>query len=122
QIPLGPLQTNAYVIWNHNKDAIVIDPGGDGDSLVQWLKDEELKPLAILLTHAHYDHIGAVDDVRDQFNCPVYIHENEQDWLLDPSKNGSGRYGANIRTSKEADEIIREEGTITIGPFSFQTL
>ena len=40
----------------------------------------------------HFDHIGAVDSVRDQFNIPVYIHEEEKDWLSDPRLNGSTKY------------------------------
>ncbi len=122
QIPLGPLQTNAYVIWNENKDAIIVDPGGDGKAFIEWLKKEKLQPLAILLTHAHYDHIGAVDDVRSTFKCPVYIHKLEQEWLLDPQKNGSARFGTAIFTETPADEIISGEGKLTIGSFSFQLL
>ncbi|GAE28436.1 hydroxyacylglutathione hydrolase [Halalkalibacter wakoensis JCM 9140] len=120
QIPLGPLQTNAYILQNESKDAIVIDPGGDGQALLNWLKSEKLKPLAILLTHAHFDHIGAVDDVRTEYNCPVYIHKQEQDWLQDPAKNGSSRFlGTNGIRINEADQIINEEKTIKIGTFEF---
>ena len=74
QIPLGPLQTNAYVLYNEKKEAVIFDPGGEGTKLNRWLKQEELKPLAILLTHAHFDHIGAVDTVRNEWNIPVYLH------------------------------------------------
>lgn len=118
QIPLGPLQTNAYVMENEEKEAIIIDPGGDGSALVQWLKEQTLNPLAILLTHAHFDHIGAVDDVRMEFNCPVYIHQNEQDWLSDAAKNGSERFlGSNAISVKPADHIIEKEKMLLIGSF-----
>ncbi|MDT8863036.1 MBL fold metallo-hydrolase [Alkalihalobacillus sp. MEB130] len=120
QIPLGPLQTNAYVLENDQKEAVIIDPGGDGPAFIEWLKSQNIKPLAVLLTHAHFDHIGAVDDVRNAFGCPVYIHKNEQDWLGDPAKNGSARFmGEHAITVNAADHIIETEGTITIGSFSF---
>lgn len=121
QIPLGPLQTNAYVLFNKNNEAIIFDPGGEGDKLNNWLKAENLTPKAILLTHAHFDHIGAVDDVRDFWNIPVYIHKKEQSWLIDPKKNGSALFmGVNSIKVRDADFFIREEGKLEIGPFIFE--
>ena len=119
QIPLGPLHTNAYVLWNDDREAIIVDPGGDGQRLIKWLESERLKPLAILLTHAHFDNIGAVDDVREKYGCPVYMHEKESDWLLDPHKNGSARYGVPIKAKTRAEELIETERKLDIGPFSF---
>lgn len=121
QIPLGPLQTNAYVLFDENKDAVIFDPGGEGLKLNTWLEAEGLRPKAILLTHAHFDHIGAVDDVRDFWEIPVYIHNLEKDWLTDPTKNGSGLFlGENAVRIKDADYLIKEEGSLEIGPFRFE--
>lgn len=121
QIPLGPLQTNAYVLYNENKEAVIFDPGGEGEKLNQWLKSEGLNPLAILLTHAHFDHIGAVDEVREFWDIPVYIHKKEKDWLMDPKKNGSARYmGINAVKLKKADFLIKEEENLEIGSFHFE--
>lgn len=123
QIPLGPLQTNAYVLFNEDKEAIIFDPGGEGEKLNNWLKSEKLKPTAILLTHAHFDHIGAVDDVRDFWNIPVYIHKKEKDWLTDPKKNGSALFmGSNSVKVKNADYLIKEDGKLEIGSFLFEVL
>ncbi len=121
QFPLGPLQTNAYIIENENKECIIIDPGSEGKRLVRNLEQKGLMPLAILLTHAHFDHIGAVDDVRGKWNCPVYLHVNEQDWLTNASLNGSKYFGLQEEIIvKEADQLLNEEGKLTIGPFSFE--
>lgn len=121
QFPLGPLQTNAYIIENENKECIIIDPGSEGKRLVKNLEQKELTPLAILLTHAHFDHIGAVDDVRDKWKCPVYIHINEQEWLSTPSLNGSKYFGLKEEiTVKAADHLIEEEGQLAVGPFCFE--
>ncbi|MCK0472584.1 MBL fold metallo-hydrolase [Halalkalibacter sp. APA_J-10(15)] len=120
QLPLGPLQTNAYVIQNEQKEAIIVDPGGNGTQLINWLHQQELRPLAILLTHAHFDHIGAVDDVRQAFSCPVYLHKQEAEWLGDSTLNGSSRFmGDDAIIIKEADHLIAAEEPLTIGSFTF---
>src|SRR5690625_8028394 len=77
---LGELGTNCYIVYNEY-DALIIDPGGDPEKVIDFLKFEDLKPQAILLTHAHFDHIGGVDDLRKHFNLDVYLHENEANWL-----------------------------------------
>ncbi|MED0704379.1 MULTISPECIES: MBL fold metallo-hydrolase [Aeribacillus] len=120
RIPLGLLQTNTYILTNDKNECILFDPGDEGEKLIEVLRKHQLTPLAILLTHAHFDHIGAIDDVRKVWNIPVYVHEKEQKWLGDPSLNGSGHFmnGKNV-TVEEADEIIREEGSLTIGSFQF---
>ncbi|OIJ16072.1 hypothetical protein BKP35_03580 [Anaerobacillus arseniciselenatis] len=121
QLPLGPLQTNAYVLFDENKDAVIFDPGGEGTKLNTLLEAEGLTPKAILLTHAHFDHIGAVDDVREFWNVPVYIHHLEKDWLPDATKNGSALFlGNDAITARDADFLIKEEGKLDIGTFSFE--
>ncbi len=123
QLPLGPLQTNAYILKNEKNECIIFDPGHEGERLVSYLQEQKLQPLAVLLTHAHFDHIGAVDAVRDTYNVPVYVHKNEKGWLTNPSLNGSDLFmiGESIQV-KEADEIISGEGTLKIGSFAFTVL
>ncbi|SER81141.1 MBL fold metallo-hydrolase [Psychrobacillus sp. OK032] len=121
--PLGYIQTNCYIISNAEKECLIFDPGGEGEKIISELRKLNLKPLAILLTHAHFDHIGAVDDVRDTFRIPVYIHTSEKKWLLDPSKNGSAKY-AEIPSivCKEADIILENDSNLKIGSFAMQLL
>lgn len=88
---LGPLATNAYVLIKETtNEAIVIDPGMNPEPLLQAI--EHLDVQAVVLTHAHFDHIGGVDRVRKLKSCPVYVHELEADWLTTPEKNGSLRW------------------------------
>jgi hydroxyacylglutathione hydrolase len=85
---LGPLQTNAYVLYKPEEQrCIIIDPGMNPQALIRKVKDWEVE--AILLTHAHFDHIGGVDELRKLKNCPVYLHDAEAEWLTNPKKNGS---------------------------------
>lgn len=117
QIPLGPLQTNCYLI-SKGTSGLIIDPGEEGEKLIQYIDKEQVKPQAILLTHAHFDHIGAVDVIRNHYNIPVYVHEKEANWLLDPALNGSQYFmmGDIIRVNS-ADFLFVQEEKLTIGDF-----
>ncbi|KGX85011.1 MBL fold metallo-hydrolase [Pontibacillus marinus] len=120
QLPLGTLGTNCYLI-EQNKNTLIIDPGGDADKLIRMIERRELTPKAILLTHAHFDHIGALDEVRDHFNVPVYVHEEEKDWLNDPEKNGSKFFSMVVSPiqARSADHFI-EPGNMTVADFTFE--
>ncbi len=74
-LELGLLQTNCYIIWNEKGEGIVIDPGYDAGRILKRLQELEVRPLAILLTHGHFDHVGAVEEVAGAFDCPVYLAE-----------------------------------------------
>ncbi|QHE52954.1 MBL fold metallo-hydrolase [Pontibacillus sp. HMF3514] len=120
QLPLGTLGTNCYLI-EQNKKTLIIDPGGDAEKLIRMIERRELTPKAILLTHAHFDHIGALDEVRDHFNVPVYVHQEEKDWLEDPEKNGSKFFSMVVSPiqARPADHFI-DPGNMTIADFTFE--
>nr|WP_233167595.1 MBL fold metallo-hydrolase [Paenibacillus roseus] len=111
---LGPLQTNCYLISSEaTRDAVVIDPGMKPDRVLAKVKEQGLKVEAILLTHAHFDHMGGVDEVRKAWGCPVYIHDLEAEWLTDPRKNGSMRWSeVTSPLSTEPAEYALDEGQV----------
>lgn len=123
QYPLGIVQANCYVVENEKKEAVLIDPGGEGERLIAIAESQSLNPLAILLTHAHFDHIAAVDELRNKWRIPVYLHHAERDWLADPEKNASASLPGVYKTViSPPDEIINGEGQLNIGSFSFQII
>lgn len=113
---VGPVQENTYILHNNKKEALIFDPGANGKKINQWIEEKELKPLAILLTHAHFDHIGALEEVRRKWNVPVYVHQNEEDWLENPKKNGSAYFMQEI-TARKADHLINGEGELVFSSF-----
>lgn len=122
QIPLGPIQTNSYVLSREDGTCLIIDPGGEASKLAGYIKGNKLKPLAVLLTHAHFDHIGAMDEIREEFGCPAYLHKKESSWLRDPSLNGSQFFRMGKVTAKPADNLLAGDQEMKIGAFSFQII
>ena len=75
---LGAYQTNCYIIHEEtSKTCCVIDPGYDADRILDKLEDLGLSLEAILLTHGHFDHVGAVKDLAAETQCQVYIHPDD---------------------------------------------
>lgn len=120
RMSLGPLGTNCYLIYNE-EDAIVIDPGGDAEVIIDFFNDITCVPRAILLTHAHFDHIGAVDQIRDTYDIEVYLHGSEADWLADPQKNGSSLFTPKPISIRQAENKLRV-GKMDIHSLSFDVL
>lgn len=83
QLTVGRIQEHPYFIVKDNKDTLVIDPGDDGEEIARYIEENELNPVAILLTHAHFDHVMAVEYIRERYNIDVWQHEIEADWLTD---------------------------------------
>lgn len=122
---LGPIQTNCYIVSNKQKDCILFDPGEESSKIIKAIRTNQLKPKAIFLTHAHFDHIGAVEDLRELFNIPLYVHEKEVAWLSDPMKNGSGRYAElpdYIVKRPEEEHIINKEQFFNIADIDFKAV
>ena len=74
--PLGSYQTNCYIVYRDDSpDCIVIDPGYEPETVLLAVKRLKKNLAAILLTHGHFDHVGAVKDLVAETDCKVYIHE-----------------------------------------------
>lgn len=81
-IPVGQLETNCYIVTNEDTlECVVIDPGDESNTILDYIEDNHLKCRAIMLTHGHFDHVGAANAVAEETGAPVYIN------ALDEAKN-----------------------------------
>lgn len=89
--------TNCYLVKNEEtNEGFILDPGGDVGKIVANIGNLDMKPVAILLTHGHYDHIGAVDELREKYGIKVYVSKIEMDLMNDQRQNLSLWFGVDM--------------------------
>lgn len=118
-VTTGPAEENCYLIYNE-ENLLVIDPGNDSALIQDSIKELDRTPVAILLTHTHYDHIGAVEDIRQAYDIPVYVSPLEQEWLGNPQLNLSSMGGQPIIVSPAEHEFEMKE--YTLGGMTFEVV
>lgn len=75
KLVVGKLQTNCYILYE-DKKCLIIDPGDECENIIKGMKKIKCMPLAILLTHNHFDHTGAAEELASTYKIPVYDFKN----------------------------------------------
>jgi len=119
-LTVGPLQSNCYVvIETESKEALLVDPGAEPEKIKQCIEQAGAHVVAIVLTHSHGDHIGAVGDMKEHTGAPILVHPEEADWLTDPQKNLSAMFEFGVSTPPP-DKLLNEGDTVSVGGETFQ--
>lgn len=115
-IVTGELQTNTYLIINEEtKDAILVDPAAEPERILEEIEESQANILGILITHGHFDHIGAVDLIAKQFKAPVITHPEEAGLMASGTQNLS-LYFYQENIVAKADTFIEDGQVIEFGP------
>ena len=114
--PLGSLQTNCYLAIDETTNkAAIIDPGASAEYLIKEINLLGIEIDKILLTHCHFDHNGAVVELRDKYNVDVYLNKAEEEYM---EMDSSGIFGKLPKFYK----YVNEGEEITVGNLVFKTI
>lgn len=117
---VGDMGVNCYIVENQDsKECFIVDPGAEPDRIIRAIGDR--KPAAVLLTHGHFDHIGAVDAICSHYGIPLYIHREDAPKLTDADANVSGLFGFPIVQQTEPVMLNGEE-SVTLAGIELQVL
>lgn len=118
---LGPFATNCSIVSVPGHEGCwIIDASFEPRRLIERVRERGLRPEALILTHAHIDHIAGIDDVRRAFaGIPLWQHRDEASWLSDAVLNLSEPFGEPY-TTRAAERLLEGGETLTLGPSSWR--
>lgn len=123
QLPVGPLQANCYLVADEaSRRAAVIDPGDEAPLILQVVEQLHLLVEVIILTHGHFDHIGAAAVVKKATGAPLLAHEAEQETLQVAQIRAKLFAGLEIDESPQPDRLLKADELISVGLHSLTVL
>lgn len=124
RIVVGPMEANCFIYRDEATGrCAIIDPGAMNDALLAAIEEAGTSSFDyILLTHCHFDHVGAVSRVKDLTNAPIAIHKDDAAGLRDPYINLSGSLGGRKTLYPEADITFSDGDTFRVGETPFKVL
>ena len=121
-LTVGVLQCNCSIFGDEQtREAVVIDPGDEISRILEVLTKHQLRVKAIVITHAHIDHIGGAQKLKAVTGAPVYMNANDQD-LYNHLDMQAGWLGMPTPERTEIDVAAREGDSLTLGPAEFHIL
>lgn len=120
KLVVGPLQENCYIVGDdRTREAIVIDPGDEPDRIVETIKEDKLNVSTIVCTHGHFDHLGAIGDIKRETGAKVLIH-NDDLFIFKTARQQAALWGFEIDDMPDPDETVKEGDIIRVGNLVFK--
>jgi len=122
RLAVGPLEANCFVIGDEtSKKAMVIDPGDEPDRIMERVNADALSLEYIVCTHAHFDHVGAVPDMKSETGAKVILHKDELE-IYQGARDMAAFLGYDIAPLPEPDILVEDGDEIRLGSLSFRVL
>lgn len=119
QITVGPFQENCYLVSDPDSNSLaIVDPGDEAERIIAAVERTGKTPEAIWITHAHLDHIGAIEAIRRKWNIPVYLHPLDEE-VYRRAEEKAEDYGIPFEQPAKADRELAEGQTLELGNLKF---
>lgn len=119
---VGPLQENCYLVADEaSGEAVLIDPGAEGDRLLDAVEAAGLRLRAVWLTHAHFDHVGGLAAIRRRSPAPIHLHPADRP-LYERAGASAAVYGLSVEPPPNPDRELAEGDRLSVGSLTFDVL
>lgn len=115
KLTLGPIQANCFILGcERTREAVVIDPGDEGERILMSLAEDQLTVKAIVNTHGHFDHVGANSEIKRVTAAPLMIHAQDAPMLSQLSQHAAA-WGLKAEDSPAADRELADGDEVKVG-------
>ncbi len=119
---VGALETNCYLVYcPETLECAIVDPGAEAGEIFRLITGKKLKPVVILNTHGHVDHVGANRDMKERFNVPLCIHSADRP-MLEQLQQSELAIFLEAKDSPSPDWFLKEGGKIKVGKSSLKVI
>ena len=116
-LALGPVVTNCYLLMDDDAgEAVIVDPGSEAARIRAALAEEGIEPQAIWLTHAHFDHVGAIADLLETMPLPVYLHPDDR-VLYEHASEQAAAFGLTVRAPRQPTDPLAHGQHLYVGRY-----
>ena len=120
KLVLGAVSTNVYLIF-YNGNCLIIDPSDEAERIISCIEERKAKPLAVLITHGHFDHIMAAPVLAKKYGIKIYAGEADRQ-LLEDSKLNLGQSFLGEDFTMEADEYLKNGDELEFEDFKLKVM
>lgn len=119
---VGPLESNCYLIADeHSKETLVVDPGDEPDRILDFVHKNSLHVKHIVCTHAHFDHVGALSEIKQATGASIVIHRDE-DEIYRSTREQAVSWGFELDDLPEPDMLVSDGDILEIGSLKFMII
>lgn len=120
--PVGAFQCNCTILaCEKTKEALVVDPGGNPERILEVIRHYGLSVRAAVHTHAHLDHIAATRDIKEATGCAIHLHPGDS-FLYDGFAEQAAMFGWSVRPVLPVDKALAHQGSVEFGQRAAQVL